>query len=102
MTSDPEKALARCCTRAKVIKALAHPSRILIAETLSSRGEACVQDLAAVVQSDISTISKHLSIMKKAGLVCAEKRGLHQFYRICCDCLGEFFDCVDSIADDPG
>ena len=82
--------------RADIIKALAHPSRVLIAEALSD-GERCVQDLTKLVGADISTVSKHLSIMKKSGWLEVEKRGLNQFYRLRCPCLLEFFRCVDLI-----
>lgn len=84
-------------TRAEVIKALAHPSRILIVEALS-KGERCVCDLTDLVGADISTVSKHLSILKGVGLVQSEKRGLNQYYRLTCPCLNDFFQCVDVIA----
>jgi ArsR family transcriptional regulator len=87
----------RSALRASVIKALAHPSRVLIAEALAD-GELPVGDLTELVGADISTISKHLSIMKQVGLVESEKRGLQQFYRLTCPCLTSFFECVDSIA----
>ena len=83
--------------RASVIKALAHPSRVLIAEALTN-GEQCVCELTELVGADISTVSRHLSIMKAAGWVEVEKRGLNQFYRLRCPCLLEFFKCVDLIA----
>lgn len=86
----------RADVRSGIIKALAHPSRVRIAEALSE-GERCVQDLTTLVGSDISTVSKHLAIMKKSGWLEAEKRGLHQFYRLRCPCLLEFFRCVDLI-----
>ena len=82
--------------RANVIKALAHPSRVLIAETLID-GERCVCELTELVGADISTVSKHLSVMKNAGLVEIEKRGLNVYYRLRCPCLMEFFRCVDLI-----
>ena len=82
--------------RAHVIKALAHPSRVLIAEALID-GERCVCDLTALVGADISTVSKHLSVMKNAGLVEIEKRGLNVYYRLRCACLMEVFRCVDLI-----
>jgi ArsR family transcriptional regulator len=82
--------------RAQVVKALAHPSRLLIAEALTD-GEQCVCELTSLVGADMSTVSKHLSIMKAAGLVEVEKRGLNVFYRLRCPCLGDFFRCVDSI-----
>ncbi len=60
-------------------------------------GEQCVCELTELVGADMSTVSKHLSIMKAAGLVEVEKRGLNVFYRLRCNCLGDFFRCVDSI-----
>lgn len=82
--------------RAHVIKSLAHPSRIQMVDALSG-GEMCVCDLTELVGADISTVSKHLSVLKAAGLVSVEKRGLNQFYRLNCDCLADFFCCVDTI-----
>jgi DNA-binding transcriptional ArsR family regulator len=82
--------------RANVIKALAHPSRVLIAEALIDE-ERCVCELTELVGADISTVSKHLSVMKNAGLVEIEKRGLNVYYRLSCPCLMEVFRCVDLI-----
>lgn len=85
--------------RVAVIKALAHPSRLTIAEALQ-QGEQCVCDLRELVGSDLSTVSKHLSLMREAGLVEMEKRGLNVYYRLRCPCLLSFLECVDSLA--PG
>lgn len=82
--------------RVEVIKALAHPSRMLIAETLMS-GEKCVCDLQALVGADMSTVSKHLTLMRKAGVLACEKRGLNIYYRLACSCLGSFLRCVDEL-----
>ena len=90
------EAKLRIQLRANVIKALAHPSRVLIAEALID-GERCVCELTELVGADISTVSKHLSVMKNAGLVEIEKRGLNVYYRLRCPCLMEFFRCVDLI-----
>jgi ArsR family transcriptional regulator len=87
---------ARLERRAEVIKALAHPSRILIVELLA-QGERCVCELTDSVGADMSTVSKHLSLMKSVGLVEVEKRGQNAYYRLACPCLGDFFECVDSI-----
>lgn len=83
-----------------MIKALAHPSRLLILEAISDQ-ERCVQDLRDLIGADISTVSKHLAVMKKAGLVVSRKDGLKQYYRLCCGCLTDFFECVDQIVPDP-
>lgn len=85
--------------RSTLIKALAHPSRLAIAEALQE-GERCVQDLTKLVGADMSTVSKHLSVMRSAGLLDMEKRGLKVFYSLRCPCLLSFFECVDSLV--PG
>lgn len=87
---------ARNERRVTLIKALAHPSRLAMAEALQS-GELCVCDLRDLVGADLSTVSKHLSVMRDAGLLDMEKRGLNVFYRLRCTCLLSFLDCVDSM-----
>ena len=59
--------------RAKILKAMAHPSRLLIIEELQKK-ERCVNELTAMVGADTSTVSKHLSVLRNAGLVIDEKR----------------------------
>ena len=61
-------------------------------------GEKCVCELTEVAGCDITTVSKHLAVMKRAGLLACEKRGLQVFYRIACPCFVEFFRCIDLIA----
>ena len=87
---------ARTGRRVAVIKALAHPSRLAIAEALQE-GERCVCDLRDLVGADLSTVSKHLTVMREAGLLEMEKRGLNVFYRLSCPCLLSFLDCVDRL-----
>jgi ArsR family transcriptional regulator len=82
--------------RVKVIKALAHPSRLLIVEALKSH-ELCVCELRELVQADISTVSKHLTVLKNAGLLNEEKRGLYVYYSLRCKCLTGFLACVDGL-----
>jgi len=94
------KAATRDVRRIAVIKALAHPSRLVIAEALQD-GERCVCDLRDLVGADLSTVSKHLSVMRKAGLLDMEKRGLNVFYRLRCPCLMNFFECVDGLIPEP-
>lgn len=65
-------------------------------ETLS-RGEHCVCDLQRVVGSDLSTVSKHLTLMRSAGLVAHRRQGLQIFYRLTVPCIMSFFDCVDAV-----
>ena len=82
--------------RTRVLKAMAHPSRLLILETLTG-GERCVCDLQRVVGSDLSTVSKHLALMREAGLVADRREGLQVFYRLRVPCVMDFLDCVDAV-----
>lgn len=91
-----ERERKRYEARAKVAKALAHPSRLYLLDLLRA-GECCVGDLTAKVGADQSTVSKHLAILKEAGLVTMRKEGAMSYFRVCCDCLGDFFCCLESV-----
>ena len=82
--------------RAEVIKAMAHPSRLLIIDTLAF-GEKCVNDLKELIGDDVSTVSKHLAVMKNAGIVDCRKEGLNVFYRLKVPCILNFFSCVEAV-----
>ena len=82
--------------RSKIIKAMAHPTRLYIVDELS-RNEKCVCELTRMVGKDISTVSKHLSVLKNAGIVQDEKRGLQVYYRLRMPCVLNFFNCVDTV-----
>lgn len=87
---------ARLAANAAVFKALAHPTRLFIVEQLAV-GERCVNDLTAMVGADVSTISKHLSVLKNAGIIADEKRGLQVFYRLLTPCVLSIFSCCDGV-----
>ena len=91
-----EKSKARFEARARIVKAMAHPTRLFIIDELS-RGERCVRELTKMVGADISTVSKHLSVLKNAGLVKDEKRGAQVFYSLRVCCIPAFFTCVESV-----
>ncbi|MBN1269383.1 MAG: winged helix-turn-helix transcriptional regulator [Kiritimatiellae bacterium] len=93
MKKAEQKRLQR---RADILKALAHPSRLLMVEQLA-KGEHCVCELQKMVGADMSTVSKHLSVLKRAGLVQDDKRGLQVFYRLLSPCVLNFFECVESV-----
>lgn len=83
-------------SRSDIMKALAHPTRLFIVDFLSN-GEKCVCEIVEQVGVDISTISKHLLVMKNAGLVEDEKRGLNVYYKLICPCISDLFNCVETI-----
>jgi DNA-binding transcriptional ArsR family regulator len=82
--------------RAQVFKAMAHPTRLFVVDELS-RGERCVNELQEMIGSDMSTISKHLSVLRTSGVIADEKRGNQVFYSLLVPCVMNFFGCVESV-----
>ncbi len=82
--------------RAAIFKALGHPSRLFIVETLRQKPH-CVCELTDLIGADTSTISKHLSVLKNAGVVDSSKSGTTVYYRLACDCLSGMLDATESI-----
>jgi DNA-binding transcriptional ArsR family regulator len=76
---------------AKLFKALMHPSRLMILETLRD-GEQCVCHLEAVLGCRQAYISQHLMVLREAGLVLDRRDGARIFYRVI---KPEVFDLVD-------
>ncbi len=90
------KTQAKFEARAKIMKALGHPTRLFMVDELS-HGEKCVCELTDMVGADISTVSKHLTVLKEAGIVQDEKRGLQVFYTLRLPCVKGFFQCMDTM-----
>ncbi len=91
---DKEKKLFEM--QAGVFKALAHPLR-LAAVTLLRDGEKCVCDIIEYVDSEASNVSRHLSVLKKAGVVSDRKEGLKVYYSLNMPCAVSFFDCISDM-----
>ena len=91
------KTQARYEARAAIIKAMAHPSRLFIVDELARSKEKCVCALTEMIGADMSTVSKHLSILKAVGVVSDEKRGLQVYYRLRTPCVMKFFGCVETV-----
>ena len=86
----------RYSARARIAKALAHPSRLLMLETMEGK-ERCVCELTDLVGADQSTVSKHLAVLKQAGLVEDRKEGVLVYYRVKVCCLQGFWDCIEGV-----
>jgi len=82
--------------KALVLKAMAHPTRLKIIEELFQH-ERCVCELTNMVGADTSTISKHLSLLKNAGIVADEKRNQMVFYRLIMPCTIHFLLCLEGV-----
>jgi ArsR family transcriptional regulator, arsenate/arsenite/antimonite-responsive transcriptional repressor len=76
-----------------VFKALGDPTRLKILDLLRSRGKSCCEliareerglcacDIEAAVRLSQAAVSHHMDLLRRAGLVEAEKRGRWMFYR---------------------
>jgi len=87
---------ARLEARAAVIKAMSHPTRLLILEELEG-GKRCVAELTANSGSDVSTVSKHLAVLRHAGIVQAQREGARVCYTLRVPCVLRFFDCIEAV-----
>ena len=81
--------------KARVFKALAHPTRLFLVERLFGV-ELCVSELMEGLQSDVSTVSNHLSVLRNAGIVEDERRGTMVYYRLIMPCVVEMLGCVEA------
>ena len=79
--------------RAAIFKALGHPARLRMVEALRD-GERCVCELVDLSEGGWSTVSRHLSVLKSAGILEDEKRGLQVYYKLTLPCVGTFLDCL--------
>lgn len=65
--------------KAQVAKALAHESRLMIIDALYEK-DMCVSELTAMVGVDQSTVSKHLAVLRHAGIIMDRKQGSNKVY----------------------
>ncbi|MHC5023601.1 MAG: ArsR/SmtB family transcription factor [Planctomycetota bacterium] len=82
--------------QAEVVQALAHPIRIAIADLLKG-GEQCVCDIADHIGAERSNVSRHLSVMLKAGVVSTRKEGVMVFYELRTPCILNFLGCASDV-----
>ena len=82
--------------RSEILKAMAHPTRLFILDVLKDNS-LCVQEINILINADVSTISKHLSVLKNAGLVSRVKKGLQVFYTLETPCLLTSLSCVEKV-----
>ena len=82
--------------RAKIIKAIAHPVRLMVIEFLKN-GEHSFSEIFDLFQLDKSTVSKHLLVLKEAGIVSSRKEGAEMIYKLDVPCIIDFFVCVTAV-----
>ena len=89
-------AQAKYKNQARILKALAHPTRLFIVDELA-RGERSVRELTDMIGVEMPTVSRHLSVLRNAGILADDKRGLQVFYRLRVPCVLNFFKCVEAV-----
>ena len=82
--------------RSTVIKAMAHPTRLIILEFLKD-GEKSVGEINTLFDADTSTISKHLAVLKNVGILGDRKEGSRVYYCLQVPCILDFFQCVTEV-----
>jgi len=83
--------------RARIFKALGHPSRLMIVDALQG-GPKNVADLVQLVGSEYATVSRHLAVLKESGILSVDrKEGNLVFYRLEVTCIARFFSCVAEV-----
>jgi DNA-binding transcriptional ArsR family regulator len=82
--------------QARVLKALANESRLMIVDRLN-RGECTVGELTELVGSDASTVSKHLALLRAHGIVEDRREGNLVYYRLLTPCVCNFFTCATQV-----
>lgn len=85
--------------QARLLKALADPTRLRILSLLSRHeGEVCVFEIVESFTLEQPTISHHLRILRDAGLVDCRKKGLWAYYYVRREALGRARDVIENLA----
>jgi len=66
-----------------------------VVRALARDGETCACDLVKACGLGGSTVSRHLSVLREAGVIRSEKRGLQIFYTLARPCIARFIDCLE-------
>jgi ArsR family transcriptional regulator len=74
---------------ASACKALSHPARLAILQTLASRGTCICGEIVDVMPLSQATVSQHLKILKNANLITGEIEGQRSCYCINTGTMGE-------------
>jgi DNA-binding transcriptional ArsR family regulator len=82
--------------QARVLKVLANESRLRIIDRLN-RGECSVGELTDLIGTDVSTVSKHLALLRANGIVDDRRQGTTVFYKLLTPCVCNFFACATQV-----
>lgn len=82
----------------RIIKAMAHPVRLMIIDALRS-GELPFSQINGMFDNDKSTVSKHLLVLKESGIVSSRRSGSDMIYKLEVPCIADSFSCVTSVVE---
>lgn len=77
----PELVLPISELKAEMFRALSHPARIRILETLAA-GERSVGEMQPEIGIELSHLSQQLGVLRRAGLVASRKEGQSVYYSV--------------------
>ncbi|MBT4790473.1 MAG: winged helix-turn-helix transcriptional regulator [Halobacteriovoraceae bacterium] len=83
--------------QAEIFKALGHPTRLLLSYNLRKK-ELCVSELNKLIDIDQSTLSRHLKILKIAGVLKNQKKSMQVYYSLRVPCLlDNILECINKL-----
>jgi ArsR family transcriptional regulator len=77
---NTEQSVNRFDELASACKALSHPARLAILQTLAERGTCICGEIVDVMPLSQATVSQHLKVLKDAGLISGEIEGTKSCY----------------------
>ena len=80
---------------ADTFKAMSHPARVAIVHALAD-GPMCAFDLAEVAESSASTTSRHLTVLRHAGIISNNRQGQQIYYQLERPCILTLMDCCST------
>lgn len=84
---------AEAKARARILKALGHPARVLILDALG-RGDRCGSELLPLLGVDQSVVSRHLAHLRNAGIITERREGAKVMYHLACPCIMQALECT--------
>lgn len=85
--------------RARIFKALGNPARLALVDQLC-QGERCVCELQPETGVELPTVSRHLAVLREAGIVKERRQGTNIYYSLRMACVRNFMACIDAFLTD--